>query len=214
MPYSNSTLSQTSSSHKAVRNRIYAQRSRQRHRNYVSCLEQERQELLQRLDRLEAENRVMRQLIRTGNEASQTNEQIFNQVLNNSDSAVVTLPSEPAASMPLNSQQISLNAPVSTPHIFSPIPMGTAVPAPSPVFFSDFSRSTASSVMMASRSSALDSPLTFTGRNFNSLVNCAEWMEGNEVMNWMNGRSRFGTQANQRKKQGNRQFGRHWSLSF
>lgn len=92
---------------KAVRNRIYAQRSRQRHRNYVSCLEQERQLLLARLERLEQENREMRSLLLLNKKKEEEEKEVIvkNPPINNQTGPLQTTQmnsSSPVFSLDLN----------------------------------------------------------------------------------------------------------------
>ena len=191
---SSESSSNSSSSLKAIRNRIYAQRSRQRHRNYVNCLEQERELLLQRLERLEAENRAMRQLIVNGINNSNTSNNNSN---SNSNSNEVS-PSNTCPITPLPSS--STSTPIQS---HSPMPLSfsiqpqpqlqlqpqstTPVPSPSPVFsFSDFSHSRAgSSVTTATPLDALNSPWPFWVA---FLVDWAPEEARNELMNCANGR--------------------------
>ena len=113
-----------SQSLKAVRNRVYAQRSRQRHRNYVSHLEHERELLLTRLERLEVENREMRKMLlewKNSHTKNSNNSNISNTPYNPNIPTLSNTLNTPSPSLSLQNDPSFSLSPVSFPDFHSVI---------------------------------------------------------------------------------------------
>lgn len=162
----------------------------------MNNLERERQQLLARLEALEAENRRMRQLLTAQATLSPVE---VSTVLSNGEAEEEEEEEENVTTATATTNAAS---PLPSPHIFSPShsPRSVAavdVPAvsPSTVFFSDYCRSIAgaSVTLAASHPSLHDSPLTSciaTERGQTQLFFLVDWrlrMAGDEAMNCLNG---------------------------